>query len=293
MATSIIKPMVVDLSHHNIVNNLQAAKDWGIRGIIHKATERNNYVDPTYDARRVQAKAVGMLWGAYHFFRPGDVEEQVNWFLEHAKADEKTLLVLDHEDSACSAHDAEQFLRMVEERTKRKAALYSGNTIKEQLGNQVSAYLGSCRLWLAEYGSKPECQASWNDWWLWQYTGDGIGPHPQVVPGIGEGNDPHGPIDVNSFAGTLEELQNSWAGDPSIGVYDPRATEVYTWAQATLNILGTTPELVVDGRFGNKTREAIGKYQLDNELNITGLPDQPTIEDMCDEVQKWNNRRRK
>jgi GH25 family lysozyme M1 (1,4-beta-N-acetylmuramidase) len=44
--------VVVDLSHHNNVNSFQAAKDSGILGIIHKATQGTNFVDPNYDERR-------------------------------------------------------------------------------------------------------------------------------------------------------------------------------------------------------------------------------------------------
>jgi len=290
--SKIIQPMVVDLSHHNVVNSFQLAKNWGIRAVIHKASEGTTIVDPTYKTRRTMARDVGFLWGAYHFFRPGNIQRQVEWFLECANPDDHTLMVLDHEDSGCSAADAEMFLRLLEDKIKRKPALYSGNVIKDQLGNQINDYLGSCRLWLAQYGDSPKCQASWDNWWLWQYTGDGIGPKPQVVPGIGEGNNPQAPIDVNSFAGTVGELQESWAGDMSIGPYEPNASEITAFIQSAITLLGYA-DLAIDGRYGVKTRDAICKYQLDNELQITGLPDQPTIEDVCDEVQKWNVRRRK
>jgi len=39
---------VVDLSHWDEVDSFEDAKDDGVVGIIHKATESNNYFDPTY-----------------------------------------------------------------------------------------------------------------------------------------------------------------------------------------------------------------------------------------------------
>ena len=40
---------VVDLSHWDEVDSFEDAKDDGVVGIIHKATESNNYFDPTYN----------------------------------------------------------------------------------------------------------------------------------------------------------------------------------------------------------------------------------------------------
>lgn len=286
--SSRINPMVVDLSHHNTITDFKKAYDWGIRGVIYKATEGVTYVDPTYKAMREKATKVGMLWGAYHFFKPGDITAQVKFFLKHADPKEGTLLVLDHEDQRCSAHDAEVFLRVLETLTGRKGMLYSGHLIKQQLGNQVNDYLKTCRLWLAQYGPKAECQATWNDWWLWQYTGDGIGPTPNDIPGLGNN------IDVNSFDGTYEELVDQWVfGEGVSPAHVPGSVDVTRWAQATLNLLGRKPILLVDGNWGNRTKEAIASYQVDNELTVTNLLDMNTVEDMLDEIQKWNSKRTK
>jgi len=40
---------VVDLSHWDVVDSFEDAKNDGVVGIIHKATESNNYFDPTYN----------------------------------------------------------------------------------------------------------------------------------------------------------------------------------------------------------------------------------------------------
>ena len=43
---------VVDLSHWDEVNSFEDAKNDGVVGIIHKATESNNDFDPTYNQRQ-------------------------------------------------------------------------------------------------------------------------------------------------------------------------------------------------------------------------------------------------
>src|SRR5262245_38422166 len=183
-------PRVVDLSHHNTDDgsqiDYQAAKRDGIWGVIYKATESDNYVDETYDEARRQAKAAGLLWGAYHFFRPGNVADQVEHFLSNAMPGPDTLLVLDHEDEGCSLDDVKEFLQRVEQETGQRPALYSGHVLKEQIGNRIDSYLAGTRLWLAQYGPNLEVPRNWpGGAWLWQYTDGQEGPQPHTVDGIG------------------------------------------------------------------------------------------------------------
>jgi lysozyme len=205
-------PRVVDISHHNTVVDLSKAAAAGIWGVIHKATQGKGYADPDYSKHRAQAHDAGLLWGAYHFNTGEDVKSQVRWFLDKAQPDDKTLLVLDYEDwrlSNMSIHQVVDFLHQIEALVGRKAALYSGNRIKETIGQLTvgdRAYLTSHRLWLCQYGPVAKLPVGFAKWWLWQFTGDGIGPQPHSIPGIvGSG------IDINTFSGTREELAGSWA----------------------------------------------------------------------------------
>src|SRR5499427_3370065 len=75
---------VVDLSHWDKVDSFDDAKDDGVVGIIHKATESNNYFDPTYNQRKEDALVAGLLWGAYHFLRPGNIKDQAQYFVSKA-----------------------------------------------------------------------------------------------------------------------------------------------------------------------------------------------------------------
>lgn len=215
-------PRVVDIYHgdnvegNDCVAGFQKAADAGVWGIIHKSSQGSSYQDNAYNRRRDAAGKVGLLWGAYHFNNGDDVSTQVRNFISAASPDSNTLMVLDFEDnpkSNMSVHEAVSFMKLVEDKIGRTCAIYSGNRLKETLNTLSSDeydYMISHRLWLCQYGSKAALPFGFKKYWLWQYTGDGIGPLPHYVPGItvpgGRG------IDLNVYDGTKEQLTAEWAG---------------------------------------------------------------------------------
>src|SRR5258705_932267 len=144
-----INRKVLDLSHHNTVSDWNVVKAAGIVGIIHKATESTTYKDSNYNLTRLHANLNGLLWGAYHFLRPGDMQAQAKFFVATAQPDAKTLMAADHEDDRVSISDLEVFLEEVHVLTGQRPVLYSGNVIKEQVGVHMDEYLAQHRLWLA------------------------------------------------------------------------------------------------------------------------------------------------
>jgi lysozyme len=206
-----INLMVVDLYHGDEVVSFAEAAQAGIRGIIHKASQGADMADPRYADRRASALAAGLLWGAYHFGTGADIDAQVANFLQAAGPDNRTLVALDYETNGADTMRLDQaraFLIGVAGRLERRPVLYSGSLIREQLGETDDAFFGAHRLWLAEYGPVPHPQRSWPEAWLWQYSGDGIGPDPKTVPGIpGAG----GFVDCNSYDGTPQALAAEWA----------------------------------------------------------------------------------
>ena len=204
-------PLVVDLSHHNEVEDWGKVYASGIRGVIHKATQGATYKDPTYTERRAAAKAAGLLWGTYHFADGSDVTKQVENFLSVAGTDPDTLLALDYEPNGkntMSLVQAKQFLQMVYDKTGQRPVLYSGNLLKEGLKKKADPFFSSHRLWLAQYGPKAKLPNGFTSYWLWQYTGDGIGSLPHSIDGIkGSG------IDLNVFGGT--DLAAEWGHRPA------------------------------------------------------------------------------
>lgn len=193
--------LVIDLSHWNDVRSFIDVRESGVCGVIHKCTESGDYLDPTYASRREQAEAAGLLFGAYHFLRPGDMREQAQWFVLNAGSDTGLLFAADHEDADVSLNDLKDFLRIVHDLTGREPVLYSGSVIKDQLGNARDDELARYPLWLAHYTSAPSWPSkTWPEWWLWQYTDGG------AVPGI------IGNVDLDRFDGTPDELHREWMG---------------------------------------------------------------------------------
>lgn len=183
----------LDLSHHNTLDSDWAVqlKDAGVVGVIHKATQRDDYTDDQYAQRRVEALAAGLKWGAYCFMEKGDGIEQADYLLKVAGLDEVTRYVCDWEDygdggsKTASPSQVCAFMDRIDERTGRYCTLYSGNTAKEQLGDEEDEFFALHPLWIPRYStSKPVTQASWSQYWAWQFTGDGQGATPHTAPGV-------------------------------------------------------------------------------------------------------------
>lgn len=206
-------PDVLDLSHHNDgphggAIDFKALARFGVKGIIHKASQGTRNVDGKYEERREAAIDAGLLWGAYHFATADDVDEQVAHFMEAAQPDEHTLMALDHEPNQGNELDidgAQSFLESLRDQNGgRLPVIYSGNLIKEQ---NPGDFFGGFRLWLAQYGDRPKWPSCWQKPWLHQFSGDGTNNHGIVVPGINAAQ--ASKLDMNRFYGS--DLAAEWA----------------------------------------------------------------------------------
>lgn len=211
---------VLDVSHFNEITSLEKVFAYGIRGIIHKATQGESYADPNYAQTRKGAVAAGFLWGAYHFADNTDPVKQAQHFVNIADPDPRTLMALDFEpngDSTMTLANARAFMEELERLIGRKAVLYSGNLIKETLGSTKDSFWASRNLWLAEYGPKQILPASWetSGAWLWQFSDGVINRNGYTVPGV------TGQVDLNSYAGSDEQLTLTWTGAP---IEEPKAS---------------------------------------------------------------------
>lgn len=214
-----IVPKIIDIYHDDNASDFGKAYAFGIRGVIHKATEGNTVTDRAYAARRPLALAAGMLWGAYHFMRPGDMVAQAKRFVAISAPDSKTLIAIDHEDGDVSLASLIQFYQALKASLaalglRPKIKLYSGFLIKQQLPHATPAQVAillEMDLWGCEYAPswKHEDSADkplpWSDIWAWQFTGDGEGPVPHDVPGIQTN------MDISSFTPSDAALAAGWA----------------------------------------------------------------------------------
>jgi lysozyme len=205
--------VVVDISHHNGDKlDFGKAKQAGVVGVIHKATQGFTVKDKRYETNRQKARDVGLLWGAYHFGVGGDGSDQADHFLNTVQPDAGTLLVLDYEPNPTGATmtlpQAREFVSHVAAVQGKFPGLYSGHLIKEQLGHIIppDPILSKCFLWIAQYSQAPaptNIPPTWPTWTFWQYTDGNMGSQPHDVPGIGD-------CDRNKFNGSLKNLKKLW-----------------------------------------------------------------------------------
>ena len=212
----------IDVYHGD---NGGAAIDWnavkagGASFAFAKATESTNFDDPMFTANWSGMKAAGLVRGAYHFFDPAaDPTMQAAFFTSAVGPVEPgDLLVLDFEtsgglsDSALAAA-AVTFLSTVQQSTGVTPLLYASSEFLSNFGP-----LGVYPLWVANYGVMcPDVPAAWTTYTFWQSSGTGS------APGIA------GQVDVDSFNGTLAQLQAfaaSTAGDAGTPPGDAGASD--------------------------------------------------------------------
>ncbi len=219
---------VIDISRSVSVSDFRRVRQSNILGVIHKATEGSDYVDTACAARRPQAEAAGLLWGAYHFgTRQTPGARQAAFFLSVARPGPRTLLALDLEanennpSNSMTVDQAEAFVQAVAEATGRLPVVYvhptwaNGDPLPVSglsLGARITpqSILARCGLWVADYHDSPEIPLAWEatGWRLWQYAGDETANRPaygqtSIVQGVSH-------CDRNLFNGDATALQKFW-----------------------------------------------------------------------------------
>jgi GH25 family lysozyme M1 (1,4-beta-N-acetylmuramidase) len=176
----------VDLSHwQDGTLDFTAGKKAGVRFVVHKATEGTTRQDPLHDRRRTQVGTAGLVWGAYHFARPGRSSgaKQAQFFLSRARprtGDLRPVLDLEKADGlspGALAAWAREFSEEVRTRVGVRPLVYTPFDLQGRLGP----------LWVARYSNAnaaPRIPQPWEDYALWQFS-DGEFGRPSAVPGIG------------------------------------------------------------------------------------------------------------
>lgn len=187
-------PTVIDLSHHDPSPDFVRLKAAGIELVFFKATEGLKIVDQTYDKRCRMAREAGLMTGAYHFGVNADGSDQAKHFLDVAvKGD---ILGFDLERSAHSIGigQSEEFIEKILDAQGRLPLLYYGEYLLEQanLGHiNRKSIIRKCLGWGSRYYTKRPKTIIDQRLALWQYTGDGVGPTPHKIDGVG------GNVDLN------------------------------------------------------------------------------------------------
>lgn len=194
--------VVVDLSHHNATPDFVTAKNAGLIGVIHKATEGTSYKDSKYESRKAAAQAAGVAFCSYHFLKSGYVEQQMDFYLDTVKPVPGERVVIDYEDAKVVLSDLRTAIKRIRARDPSlQITVYSGHTIKDQLGSAYDELLASTSLWIAQYTSAAAPswpKGTWKTWTLWQYSDGSAGGSPKNLNGIAA------PHDCNAFNGSRE-----------------------------------------------------------------------------------------
>lgn len=180
----------IDVSHWQGTITWTQVRGAGKKFAYIKASEDADFVDPFYATNRAQAKAAGLVVGAYHFARPattaGDATAEADHFISTAGFTTGELLpVLDLEVTGGLTSTQLQawvkgFLTELYTKTGVRGVIYvSPSFWKTNMGDTTwFAQNGYGILWIAHWttASAPTVPGSnWGGygWTFWQYTSNG------------------------------------------------------------------------------------------------------------------------
>jgi lysozyme len=183
----------IDISHYQSAIQFHDIVDAGYQFVFAKATQGTSYIDPCFTDFRTRAAAVGLLFGAYHFFVPGvDPAAQAAHFVNVAAPKSGDLVtVLDTETPGTNvAEDSFAFAESVKELTGKYPMIYTGDSLYGAVFADTFPY-PQWSLWIARYGKPPVHPSHFV-----QYSQSGR---------IGVAN-----VDLDVFNGTMADLKANY-----------------------------------------------------------------------------------
>jgi lysozyme len=191
----------IDVSYYQETIAWPRVRRAGIRFAFVRVSDGLTFRDSRFVRNWREARDVGILRGAYQFFRPEqDALAQADLMIAALERDPGELPpVIDVEDSGGQAPmviaaRVRVWTDRVRGRLGVEPIVYTGPDFWRTRVD--SADLTRQPLWLAHYTREcPQVPAPWRSWAFWQHSDTGR------VPGI------KGKVDLNVFAGTLAELQ--------------------------------------------------------------------------------------
>jgi GH25 family lysozyme M1 (1,4-beta-N-acetylmuramidase) len=191
----------IDVSYYQGTVNWDSVAGDGIDFAIARVSDGTGFDDPQFERNWTEMQRVGLIRGAYQFFRPGDDPvEQANLMLDHIgtlEADDLPPTIdveaTDGESASTIAANLQVWLDTVEAETGRVPIIYTGNWF---WGPYVdSADFTDYPLWASHYGVDcPLVPEPWTDWLIHQDSSTGS------VAGIS------GDVDTDRFNGDLDAL---------------------------------------------------------------------------------------
>jgi GH25 family lysozyme M1 (1,4-beta-N-acetylmuramidase) len=247
---------VIDVSHYQGTIDWKAVKADGVKGAFIKATEGRTGLDEKLAIYALEASAVQMPVGFYHYARPenNDPLSEAAQFVKAVKLYKATFpYMLDVEGDAMGAKIGNgklsawcfAWLQEVERLTGHPTMIYSGaNFAKNYLGSQLAKW----PLWVAHYGvNTPMANSTWDKWSIFQYTSTG------AVKGIA------GNVDVNAMELAFYNKYTQQEGDDYVMKADD-ANKVIKFLAAAYMIAGNANGAEFN-RLANELRKASGQKE--------------------------------
>lgn len=192
----------IDVSYYQQEITWSRVRKAGIRYAFIRHSDGATIVDARFARNWRDAKRVGVLRGAYQYFRPNESALAQADLLANALGRDPGELppVIDVEDhGGLGAAQLEAAVRAWVDRVRTRLGVepivYTGPEFWRDRAR--NADLTRQPLWIAHYTRGcPTVPAPWTAWTLWQHTDNGR------VPGI------DGPVDLDLFAGTPADLED-------------------------------------------------------------------------------------
>jgi lysozyme len=254
------------------VSKWQGSIDWdavaadGVVFAFIRVSDGIAYPDSYFDINWSEAKRVGIIRGAYQFFRPGaDAIAQADLLLDAMGPLETGDLppvadveATDSQTAATIVSKLHQWMDHVEAALGVTPFIYTGKYFWQD--NVASSDFVSYPLWHAQYTSAacPNIANQWSDWVIWQYTSSGS------VDGIS------GNVDCNRWNGDLASLATFQVGDPVCGDGSCNGDETHATCPGDCPICENIPAA---GRIVDETDicfEAGGPAQYWREVTTAG-----------------------
>lgn len=191
----------IDVSHHQGPIEWVKVREAGVAFAFIKATEGATFTDSAFAANWSQARASGVLRGAYHFFTFCSAgRDQAAHFVEIVPIELEALppLVDLELEGNCSKRpsvdelkvEIDDFLRIIEPFYRQRVFFY----VTEESYAQYGAVTQGRELFARELFTRP----GWLDgrrWLFWQFHDNGL------LDGI------NGAVDLDAFRGSTEQLR--------------------------------------------------------------------------------------
>jgi GH25 family lysozyme M1 (1,4-beta-N-acetylmuramidase) len=164
----------IDISNLQGNVNMNQVKSAGIGFIVAKATEGSTFVDKYYNQNIANAKAAGLLAGAYHFAKFTDIStatNEANFFIANCKGANPDFVVLDFEQCGIFGDMTNACLAFLDIISKVAPAVIYCNPsyISSYLNSNITKY----PLWIAHYNTKTPSTPLWGTYDIWQYSDSG------------------------------------------------------------------------------------------------------------------------